>query len=170
MSRSPHRHLTPDGRPVAVTRGRPGRVPTLVFAVATVVLVSSPASASVADTTSFGTAVNLDDNGRGSSAVAIGDLNNDGTPDLVTAIRGEGLGVFLGSGGGSFGAVTKYAAPRTASSSFLRSAVIRDVNGDGRMDVISQDSRGKRRAGLARRRLWRSRLRNGGATQPATRV
>ncbi|WP_275466432.1 FG-GAP repeat domain-containing protein [Streptomyces noursei] len=142
MSRSPHRHLTPDGRPVAVTRGRPGRVPTLVFAVATVVLVSSPASASVADPTSFGTAVNLDDNGRGSSAVAIGDLNNDGTPDLVTAIRGEGLGVFLGSGGGSFGAVTKYAAPRTGSSVFLRSAVIRDVNGDGRMDVISQDSRG----------------------------
>ncbi|MFE3654557.1 FG-GAP repeat domain-containing protein [Streptomyces sp. NPDC059122] len=86
--------------------------------------------------------MNLDDNGRGSSAVAIGDLNNDGIPDLVTAIRTEGLGVFLGSGGGRFGAVTKYAAPRTMWSKFLHSAVIRDVNGDGHMDVISHDGRG----------------------------
>ncbi|WP_158781106.1 FG-GAP-like repeat-containing protein [Streptomyces sp. NRRL S-237] len=86
--------------------------------------------------------MNLDDNGRGSSAVAIGDLDDDGTPDLVTAIRAEGLGVFLGSGGGGFGTVTKYAAPLTASSVFLGSAVIRDVNGDGHKDVISQDARG----------------------------
>ncbi|MFD8912674.1 FG-GAP-like repeat-containing protein [Streptomyces sp. NPDC059575] len=109
---------------------------------ATVVMAGSPASAAVADTTGFGTAVSLDDTGRGSSAVAIGDLNHDGIPDLVTAIRAEGLGVFLGSGGGGFGAVTKYAAPRTVSSVFLGSAVIRDVNGDGHMDVISHDSRG----------------------------
>ncbi|MFK0175185.1 FG-GAP-like repeat-containing protein [Streptomyces xanthochromogenes] len=142
MSRSPRRNLTPDGRSVAVTRGRSRRVPTLLFAVATVVMTGSPASAAAADTTGFGTAVNLSDSGRGSSAVAIGDLNNDGVLDLVTAIRAEGLGVFLGSGGGSFGAVTKYAAPRTVSSVFLGSALIRDVNGDGHMDVISQDSRG----------------------------
>ncbi|GAA2663686.1 hypothetical protein GCM10009864_34940 [Streptomyces lunalinharesii] len=105
-------------------------------------MVSSPASAAAAHRTSFGTAANLDDNGRGSSAVAIGDLNNDGIPDLVTAIRTEGLGVFLGLGGGRFGPVTKYAAPRQMSSSFIRSAVIRDVNGDGHLDVISQDGRG----------------------------
>ncbi|MEV6580416.1 FG-GAP-like repeat-containing protein [Streptomyces sp. NPDC051582] len=109
---------------------------------ATVVLAASPASAAVSDPTAFGTAVNLDNDGRGSSAVAIGDLDEDGTPDLVTAIRAEGLGVFLGSGGGSFGAVTKYAAPRTVSSVFLGTAVIRDVNGDGHEDVISQESRG----------------------------
>lgn len=133
MNRSPRRRLT---------RGPARRVPTLILAVATVVMVAGPASATGGNTTGFGTAVNLDDNGRGSSAVAIGDLNNDGTPDLVTAIRSEGLGVFLGSGGGSFGAVTKYAAPLTASSVFLGSAAIRDVNGDGDMDVISQDARG----------------------------
>ncbi|MFE2324251.1 FG-GAP-like repeat-containing protein [Streptomyces sp. NPDC059385] len=120
----------------------PRRIPALVFAIATVVMAASPASATGSNTTAFGTAANLDDTGRGSSAVAIGDLNNDGTPDLVTAIRAEGLGVFLGSGGGSFGAVTKYAAPKTSSSVFLTSAVIRDVNGDGHKDVISQDSRG----------------------------
>ncbi|CAM5648018.1 hypothetical protein SAVIM338S_06447 [Streptomyces avidinii] len=134
MNRSPRRRLS---------RGRSRRVPALVLAVAaTVVMAGTPASATGTNTTGFGTAVNLDDNGRGGSAVAIGDLDNDGTPDLVTAIRAEGLGVFLGSGGGGFGAVTKYAAPVTASSVFLGSAVIRDVNGDGHADVISQDARG----------------------------
>ncbi|MFF4323365.1 FG-GAP-like repeat-containing protein [Streptomyces sp. NPDC001568] len=143
MHRSPRRHLTPNALPVAVTRGRPRRLPALVLAVATVVMVATPASATGANTTGFGTAAHLDDNGRGSSAVAVGDLNNDGKPDLVTAIRTEGLGVFLGSGGGSFGAVTKYAAPQTGFSNlFLTSAVIRDLNGDGHQDVISQDARG----------------------------
>ncbi|MFD4938355.1 FG-GAP-like repeat-containing protein [Streptomyces virginiae] len=121
---------------------RKHRIPALVFAVATVVVAAGPASATGTDTTGLGTAVNLDDTGRGSSAVAIGDLDDDGTPDLVTAIRAEGLGVFLGSGGGAFGSVTKYAAPLTASSVFLGSAVIRDVNGDGDKDVLSQDARG----------------------------
>ncbi|MFE4258382.1 FG-GAP-like repeat-containing protein [Streptomyces sp. NPDC056883] len=119
------------------------RVPTLVFAVATAVMAAAtPASATGTNTTGFGTAANLDDTGRGSSAVAIGDLDNDGKPDLVTAIRSEGLGVFLGSGSGGFGAVTKYAAPLTSTSVFLGSAEIRDVNGDGHKDVISQDARG----------------------------
>lgn len=142
MNRSPRRNLTPDGRSVAVPRGRALRIPALALAVATVVMAATPASATGANTTGFGTAVNLDDNGRGSSAVAIGDLDEDGTPDLVTAIRTEGLGVFLGSGGGSFGSVTKYAAPQTSSSLFLGSAVILDVNGDGHKDVVSQDARG----------------------------
>ncbi|GGZ93170.1 hypothetical protein GCM10010371_61190 [Streptomyces subrutilus] len=142
MNRSSRRHLTPDGGSAAVTRGRPRRIPTLVLAVATVVMVASPVSATAVNTTGLGTAVNLDDTGRGSAAVAIGDLDNDGKPDLVTAIRAEGLGVFLGSGGGGFGTVTTYAAPQTASSPFIGSAVIQDVNGDGHQDVVSQDARG----------------------------
>ncbi|MEV6046709.1 hypothetical protein [Streptomyces xanthochromogenes] len=52
MSRSPRRNLTPDGHWAAVTRGRSRRVPTLLFAVATVVMTGSPASAAAADTTS----------------------------------------------------------------------------------------------------------------------
>lgn len=142
MNRSPRRHLTPDGRANAATHGRRRRVPALVFAVATVMMAATPASAAGTNTTGFATAADLDDNGRGSSAVAIGDLNNDGKPDLVTAIRTEGLGVFLGSGGGSFGTVTKYAAPPTITSHFITSAVIQDLNGDGNKDVISQDARG----------------------------
>ncbi|MFE2150376.1 FG-GAP-like repeat-containing protein [Streptomyces lavendulae] len=133
MNRSPRRRLA---------RGPQRRVPALAFAIATVMMVATPASATGSDTTAFGTAVNLDDNGRGSAAVAVGDLNADGKPDLVTVIRTEGLGVFLGSGGGGFGTVTKYAAPQTSSSLFLGSAVIQDVNGDGHKDVIGQDARG----------------------------
>ncbi|MEV7611908.1 FG-GAP-like repeat-containing protein [Streptomyces sp. NPDC089799] len=121
---------------------RSHRIPAVVFAVATVMVATAPAVATGVNTTGFAAAVNLDDNGRGSSAVAIGDLNNDGKPDLVTAIRTEGLGVFLGSGGGSFGTVTKYAAPETMTNRFIVSAVIQDINGDGNKDVISQDARG----------------------------
>ncbi|MYS07395.1 hypothetical protein GTW71_13340, partial [Streptomyces sp. SID6041] len=153
MHRSPRRRLTPDGSPEAVTRRRSRRSPALVLAVATLVLATGPASATVVLTsgpalaagvgaTAFGPAVSLDDNGRGSFAVAVGDLDGDGTPDLVTAIRSEGLGVFLGTGAGGFGAVTKYPAPRTASSVFLGSAVISDIDGDGDQDVVSQDARG----------------------------
>ncbi|MFG2621181.1 FG-GAP-like repeat-containing protein [Streptomyces sp. NPDC048507] len=142
MNRSPLRHLTRDDRSAALTRLRPLRIPALVAAVATVVMVTTSASATGTNTTGLGTAANLDDNGRGSAAVAVGDLNNDGKPDLVTSIRLEGVGVFLGSGAGSFGAVTKYAAPRTSSSIFMGAPVIRDVNGDGNKDVVSQDARG----------------------------
>ncbi|MFK0011757.1 FG-GAP-like repeat-containing protein [Streptomyces sp. NPDC091027] len=132
----------PDGRPTVVARDRSHRVPALVLAVAAVVLTAVPASAAGVNTTGLGTALNLDDTGRGGSAVAIGDLDGDGTPDLVTAIRAEGVGVFLGTGGGGFAAVTTYAAPRTAASVFLGSAVISDVDGDGHQDVVSQDARG----------------------------
>ncbi|MFD8141885.1 FG-GAP-like repeat-containing protein [Streptomyces sp. NPDC059708] len=142
MNRSARRHLTPEGRAKAVRRLRPLRIPALAFAAATIVVVATSASATAVNTTGLGTAASLDDTGRGGSAVAIGDLNEDGKPDLVTAIRTEGLGVFLGSGSGGFGAVTKYAAPRTSSSIFIGSAVIRDVNGDGHKDVVSQDARG----------------------------
>ncbi|MEU8775437.1 FG-GAP-like repeat-containing protein [Streptomyces sp. NPDC048606] len=148
MNRSPRRHLAsdgpaPDGLTAAATRhGRRRRLPTIVLAMATVVMAATPAAATGPNTTGFGSASNLDDNGRGSSAVAIGDLDDDGKPDLVTAIRTEGLGVFLGSGGGDFGAVTKYAAPQTLSTRFISSAEIRDVNGDGHKDVVSQDGRG----------------------------
>ncbi|MFJ9769123.1 FG-GAP-like repeat-containing protein [Streptomyces erythrochromogenes] len=142
MHRSPRRQFTQDVGPVAVTGRRRRRIPALVLAAATVMMAAAPATATGANTTGFATAANLDDNGRGSTAVAIGDLDNDGTPDLVTAIRAEGLGVFLGSGGGGFGAVTTYPAPLTGTSLFLNSAVIRDVNGDGHQDVVSQDARG----------------------------
>jgi hypothetical protein len=75
------------------------------------------------------------------SSVAIGDLNGDGQPDLVTAnIGGDPLAtptpagtvsVVLGNGGGTFSAATPY-----PTGSFLPfSVAIGDLNGDGKLDL-----------------------------------
>src|SRR5262249_40123285 len=74
-------------------------------------------------------------------SVAIGDLNGDGQPDLVTANVGGDLSsggspagtvsVLLGSGGGTFSAATPY-----PTASFIASSVaIGDLNGDGKLDL-----------------------------------
>ncbi|MFJ8043970.1 FG-GAP-like repeat-containing protein [Kitasatospora sp. NPDC096147] len=141
MGRSVPRTPGPAARQPARGRSRTAAALVLAVAVATVLPAGGTAVAAGPDHTAFAAAVNLDDNGRGGSAVAIGDLNGDGKPDLVTAIRAEGLGVLLGTGGG-FGPVTKYQAPRTVSSVFLGSVAIRDLNGDGHPDVVSHDARG----------------------------
>jgi hypothetical protein len=75
-------------------------------------------------------------------AVAVADLNGDSKPDLVIANAYEGrgsnssdnnvLGVLLGSGDGTFHPVTSY-----ATGGFVApSAIIADVNGDGKPDVL----------------------------------
>ncbi len=91
-------------------------------------------------TPSFGLPTTLDNHGARSSGVAIGDLNGDGKADLATAVRSEGLAVFLATGGGQFAAVAKYPAPvdPTTSNPFTISVVISDVNGDGKPDVVGE--------------------------------
>lgn len=115
---------------------RKSLVSLAIAAVATVAF-ATPAAA---DPPNFAAATNLDATGVGTTAVAVGDLNGDGKPDLVSTIRTEGLAVFLGSGGGSFGAVTKYAAP-ASTSQFITSVAISDLNGDGHPDVVAQAAR-----------------------------
>jgi hypothetical protein len=69
--------------------------------------------------------------GRFPSAVAIGDLNGDGQPDLVTASSGaETVSVLANRGDGSFEAKLEY---RTGS--FPRAVAIADLNGDGKPDL-----------------------------------
>lgn len=68
------------------------------------------------------------------SAVALGDVNADGKADLVVLNTNDStVGVLLGTGTGTFGAATVYAA---ASYSYPSGLALADVNGDGRADVL----------------------------------
>jgi hypothetical protein len=70
--------------------------------------------------------------GSGPISVAIGDVNGDGKPDLVTADYSENaVSVLLGNGDGTFQAPTSYAA---GSQPGL--VQVADLNGDGRQDIV----------------------------------
>ena len=81
----------------------------------------------------------------GSGSVAVGDLNGDRKPDLVSA--GGGVSVFLGGGDGSFLPRRHYA------TGDLGSVAIADLTGDGRPDLALGDG------GVAGARQQRRRLR-----------
>lgn len=72
-------------------------------------------------------------------AVALGDLNGDGKPDVVVATDGgdyatQSVGVLLGKGDGTLAARVDY-----PSRSNLSSLVLGDLNGDGRLDIVWGD-------------------------------
>jgi hypothetical protein len=89
----------------------------------------------------FKAAVNYDDFGYFPSAVAIGDFNGDGAPDLVVADYGLGtvddgnVSIFVGNGDGTFQAAVAYAA-----GTHPESVAVGDFNGDGRVDLAVADS------------------------------
>src|SRR5439155_213673 len=64
-------------------------------------------------------------------SVVIGDLNEDGRPDLAVANRSsDDVSVLLGAGDGTFGAPSSFATDHGPSS-----LAIGDLNGDGRLDL-----------------------------------
>jgi hypothetical protein len=67
-------------------------------------------------------------------AVAIGDVNGDGRPDVVVANLGSGMAVLLGNGDGTFRAPVAYETGGDNDA-----VAVADVNGDGKLDVLIGD-------------------------------
>jgi hypothetical protein len=89
----------------------------------------------------FANAVSYGSGGNGANAVALGDVNGDGKPDLAVAnwctntsctTAGTNVGVLLGNGDGTFGTVAVYAS----GGLYADSIAVADVNGDGKPDLI----------------------------------
>ena len=110
-----------DGKPDIVTANYNGGV--------TVLLGTGTGSFSAATGSPFPVSVHP-------LSVAIADVNGDGKPDIVTANSGSNsVSVLLGTGAGSFSAAAGSPIGVNASSPYA--AAVADVNGDGRLDIIS---------------------------------
>jgi hypothetical protein len=89
----------------------------------------------------FQTAVVYGSGGGLATSLAVGDVNGDGKPDLVVAnpcassgnCANSTVGVLLGNGDGTFQAAVVYGL----GAPDAQSVAVGDVNGDGKMDLIS---------------------------------
>ncbi len=71
--------------------------------------------------------------GPTSAQLEVGDIDADGHPDVVAALRGRGAMVFFGDGAGSF-PDSHYLAPSGGTATDL---VVVDIDGDGVDDVVT---------------------------------
>jgi hypothetical protein len=74
--------------------------------------------------------------GFSNPGIAIGDINGDKLPDIVSA-NGGAVDVYLNQGSGTFAVGANFLVP---SGTYLLSLV--DINGDKKLDIVSSDSTG----------------------------
>ncbi|MFD7964225.1 FG-GAP repeat domain-containing protein [Streptomyces zaomyceticus] len=100
-------------------------------------LCLAPAAQATPDpTVSFGgaTAVPLPAGSGKGTVPALGDLNGDAKPDLVTAVKGSNtLVAALGDGKGGFGPGVSF---KLDTGTFPTAVALADINGDGRLDAV----------------------------------
>jgi hypothetical protein len=76
--------------------------------------------------------------GTSPTSVVVADINHDGRADIITANSGtNNVSVLLGNVGGGFTAAT--GSPFAVGSS-PRSVAVADVNGDGKLDIVTANS------------------------------
>jgi len=79
--------------------------------------------------------------GNGGGAIAIADLNSDGSDDIVTLDPNVGyIRVFLNVGDGTFDAGVVYMAP--VSGNLIHSLAVGDIDGDGVPDLLAAGASG----------------------------
>ena len=72
--------------------------------------------------------------------IAVADINGDNKPDLITAhFSSSTVEVLLGTGAGGFGSITTFSA---GSSSNPDDLAVADVNGDGKLDIVTANGSG----------------------------
>jgi Bacterial Ig-like domain (group 3)/FG-GAP-like repeat len=72
------------------------------------------------------------------NAAVEGDFNGDGIPDLATASGGNSVSVLLGNGDGTFQNAVNYESDSNAATEPNPDSIVAaDVNGDGKLDLVT---------------------------------
>jgi hypothetical protein len=97
----------------------------------------------------FQTAVTYGSGGNEAFSVAVADVNGDSNPDILVATNTivcigrtcgpvSAVGVLLGKGDGTFGTALTYGADGIFAGD--QSIVVADVNGDGKLDIVVENT------------------------------